>query len=326
MHDQELILQDESLFSTTHIAYSLGFVPGEPAQAMIAKALVYFQGEMTTGGLWRYWNKEATWGGRKIFSFIPADLDDIANVSYLLRRHGVTFPDNRPFMLHNRDSRGLFYTWLMIRPVLTLNQRYWWTMVRDVTLQRLTAFWIKTEAGYLDTDGVVNANVLLYLGDRPETRAVVDWLTDIVQTGREADCDKWYRDAFSFYYALSRNYSEGVMSLHLTRGAVVDRLRSARTDSGQIGESALQTALAINTLVNFGATEQEADLIDTARDFLLCAQAADGSWSSAPYYYGGPKKSVSWGSAELTTGLCLEALARTSWARISGVNESIGSP
>jgi hypothetical protein len=90
---------------------------------------------------------------------------------------------------------------------------------------------------------------------------------------------------------------------------ILARLRGAAAATGQIGENSLQTALAVNTMLNFGVEAADA-LIGRALDYLLDTQSADGSWPSAPYYYGGPRKAVSWGSPELTTGLCLEALSR----------------
>ncbi len=309
-HSRQATTADQSLFATTHIMYSLDFVPGHLARGMIARGLDYFSAEMTGRGLWRYWNRDAEWGGRKISAFIPADLDDTANVSYLLRRHGVPFPDNRPLIALNRNRAGLYYTWLMLRPARTMSARYWLTMLRELTLQRATLFWKTTEAGYLDIDGVVNANVLLYLGECPETAPIIDWLIEIVRTAREATCDKWYRDAFSLYYALSRNYRAGVRTLGVVVPEILARLRGAAAASGQIGENSLQTALAVNTMLNLGV-EADAALVVRALDYLLDTQSAGGSWPTAPYYYGGPKKAVSWGSPELTTGLCLEALSRS---------------
>ncbi len=310
-HSQQVSTKpDQSPFATTHILYSLDFVAGEPARGMIARGLEYFRKEMTGPGLWRYWNRDAEWGGRKISAFIPADLDDTANVSYLLRRHGVAFPDNRLLMVLNRNRAGLYYTWLMLRPLRTMNPQYWLTMLSELTVQRVTLFWKITEAGYLDIDGVVNANALLYLGESPETAAIIDWLIEIVRSGREANCDKWYRDPFSFYYALSRNYWAGIRTLGVVVPEILARLRDAAAGTGQIGENALQTALAVNTMLNLGVEADDA-LIAGALDCLLDTQSAGGNWPSAPYYYGGPKKAVSWGSPELTTGLCLETLARS---------------
>jgi hypothetical protein len=65
----------------------------------------------------------------------------------------------------------------------------------------------------------------------------------------------------------------------------------------------------VNTLLNLGAGA-DASLTDRAMDCLLDMQSPGGSWPSAPYYYGGPLKAVSWRSLQLTTGLCLEAVAR----------------
>jgi hypothetical protein len=300
---------DQSLFAKTQSLYSLDFVPGNLARGMIARGLDYFRAEMTGRGLWRYWNRDAQWGGRKISAFIPADLDDTANVSYKLRRHSVPFPDNRPLIMLNRNRAGLYYTWLMLRRAPTLSPPYWLTMLRGLTVERATLFWKTTEAGYLDVDGVVNANALLYLGERPETAAIVRWLIEIVRTDREATCDKWYRDAFSLYYALSRNYRDGVRALGVVVPEILARLRRGAVDTGQIGENCLQTSVAVNTMLNLGV-EPDAALIVRALDCLLATQSVTGSWPSAPYYYGGPKKAVNWGSPELTTGLCLEALVR----------------
>ena len=66
----------------------------------------------------------------------------------------------------------------------------------------------------------------------------------------------------------------------------------------------------MNTLLNFGAGAEDA-LIDLALEYLLDTQSAGGSCPSTPCYYGRPSKAVSWGSPELTIGLCLEALAAT---------------
>jgi len=231
----------------------------------------------------------------------------MACVSSLLQCYGVDFPDNRSLMLLNRDRTGLFYTWLVFRPTLTLNPLYWRTLCSEFTILRYTAFWKGPESEYNDIDGVVNANVLFYLGDRPETRRVISWLIEIVQSGREAVCDKWYRDPFTFYYALSRNRHAGIEAFDAVREPILARLAGAAQGDGQIGENALHTALAANTLINY---DDRSTLLVRAVEFLQRTQGENGSWPGAPYYYGGPKKATSWGSAELTTGLCLEALHR----------------
>jgi hypothetical protein len=300
--------QDQSLFATAHIVYSLGFLPHPTVQPMIARALTYFQAEMSGHGLWRFWSRGARWDDRRLWPFIPADLDDTSSISLLLKRHGVPFPDNRSLMLLNRSRAGLFYTWLVLRPTPSLKLSYWRSVLADFNVPRYTIFWKATEAGYNDIDGVVNANVALYLGDRPETRQAISWLIKVVESGQEATCDKWYRDRFTFCYALSRGYHAGIEAFDAVREPIIARLSEAAQASGQIGDHILHTALAANTLLNFNHRSR---LLTHAIEFLQQSQSREGSWPSAPYYYGGPQQSVSWGSAELTTGLCLEALYRS---------------
>jgi len=43
--------------------------------------------------------------------------------------------------------------------------------------------------------------------------------------------------------------------------------------------------------------------------YLVSTQREDGSWKRIPMY-GGPPTPTTFGSADLTTGICLEALAR----------------
>jgi hypothetical protein len=295
--------QDQSIFATTHLVYSLGFLPQPDAQAMTLRALTYFQSEMSGHGLWRFWNKAAQWGAHNLFSFIPADLDDMASVSLLLQRHGIDFPDNRSLMLLNRNRVGLFYTWLVLRPILTWNPLYWRTLLAECTIPRYTIFWKTTEAGYNDIDGVINANILLYLGERPETRPIIDWLTEIVRNRQEATCGKWYRDPYVFYHALSRNHPTRIEALGTVREPILARLAAAARENGQIGEQSLHTALAAISLLNF---DEYSTILAAAIIYLLKSQNEAGYWQSKAYYYGGPKQLTNWGSAELTTDPCQE--------------------
>lgn len=307
------VVDDASPFATSHVAYSLGFLPDATVRPMLDRALDYLRREMSGPGLWRYWNRDATWEGRRILGFIPADLDDTASHSWLLRKHGTAFPDNRHLLLHNRDGRGLFFTWFVPRARATADLRYWRAVLGEVTLARMTVFWKTTEAGYSDVDAVVNANVLLYLGERPETRPVVEWLGRIVDEGREAESDKWYRDLFTFHYALSRCHHAGIGGFGRLGPTIRDRLAAAARADGGVGEHPMHAALAVNSMLNLGMDDP---FLARALGHLLETQADDGGWPSAPYYHGGPQKSVSWGSRELTTGLCLEALARATEAGI----------
>jgi hypothetical protein len=163
--------------------------------------------------------------------------------------------------------------------------------------------------GVNDVDAVVNANVLLYLGRCAATKPAIQWLARLVEEGREQDSDKWYRDLFTFHYALSRCNHAGISGFEQLRSLVIARLTAELRPDGSFGEQPMHTALALNTLFNYGV-DVELALVRSALASLIEYQAPDGGWESAPYYYGGPQQSVSWGSRELTTALCLEALVR----------------
>lgn len=294
---------DSSVFPTALIAYSLGFASADEACAMIEKSLRFFLAQMEGPGLWRYWTKQ-----HRYHSVIPPDLDDIACVSCVLRRHGVDFPDNLPLVLANRNPRGLFYTWLTPRWPMPRLAAYWRAVVPQwLHPFRHYAFWKLNESKPSDVDCVVNANVLLYVGDRAESGAVVEYLIDAFRRGEEGCCDKWHLNPYMFQYCVSRNFHAGLGALGAIREESVARLVRATRADGACGESVLDTALAACALLNWGESPPE---LARAMRYLLQAQRADGAWPRAVLYYGGPKKYYGWGSDELSTGFCLEALLR----------------
>jgi len=292
---------DSSPFPTALIAYSLGFAGRDEARAMLDKACAFFLAEMEGPGLWRYWTKQ-----HQHHSTIPPDLDDIACVSYVLRRQGVSFPPNRRMIFANRNPQGLFYTWLTPRRGLPLDAGYWRVVFRQwLNPVKLYYFWKLNESAPDDVDCVVNANVLFYVGENDATRAVVDYLIDVARRGAEDCCDKWHLNRFTFYYVLARNFHAGVAAFAAVREEVVGRIVGAAGADGRIGDNELETALAVGALLYWGSSPPE---LARAVRFLLARQRAGGDWPRAALYYGGPKKYYGWGSEELTTGFCLEAL------------------
>jgi len=65
--------------------------------------------------------------------------------------------------------------------------------------------------------------------------------------------------------------------------------------------------LGICTLLDLGWEEEG---LEAFVQYVLNAQSSKGFWERRILYYGGPKKLIGWGSEELTTAFCLEALAR----------------
>jgi hypothetical protein len=150
---------------------------------------------------------------------------------------------------------------------------------------------------------VVNANALLYLGQTEDTRLAVQHLIDVVVSGAEGDCSGFYPDPMAFYYAVSRAYRGGVPAFGVLASSVTDRVTRRQRADGSFG-SELSTALAICALLSFGSTS---DAIHRGARFLLGAQADDGSWPCRSMFLGAGRY---YGSKELTTAICVEALAK----------------
>jgi hypothetical protein len=294
---------DSSPFPTALIAYALGFAEPATAGDILDKALRFLLAEMEGPGLWRYWTKR-----HQSHSTIPPDLDDTACASFVLRRHRVPFPPNLKLILANRTREGLFYTWVTARWPLPPVPSYWRVVLSQwLHPLKLYYFFKLLEPTRHDVDGVVNANVLFYVGEGRETGPVIDYLIDVLRRGEEGRCDGWYSNRFMFYYALARNFHAGVAALGGVRDESVARIVGAARPDGSVGDSVLNTALAACALLYWRSSLPD---LERAVHFLLAEQRADGSWPRASLYYSGPKKIYGWGSEELITGFCLEALLR----------------
>lgn len=298
---------DSSLFATALVAHALGHCAADSARAMVSRALGCLRTHMEPGGVWRHWPSD-----HFLYQVVPADLDDTACASSLLRSHGAAFPDNTRLLLANRDRNGLFYSWLVARwspPPPSL--AFWRVALRRWRRPRAgRSFWTDFASAPDDVDGIVNANVLYYLGDGGHAPPVVAYLLGILRRGEEDRCDKWYRSPFTFYYALSRCGRAGIAGVASARDEICERIEAAATEAGRIGTGPLDTALALCALADWGA---DGEVRERARTYLTAVQSSAGSWAAEPFYFGGPRGDPTthcWGSEELTTGLCLEALAR----------------
>lgn len=253
------------------------------------RALDFLLAEMQPRGLWKHWTR-----AHPFHHQLPPDLDDTSCASAALALAGRTFPDNRPLLLRNRDRRGLFRTWK-----LTLAQ------LRHPLVSY--AFFTKTSARPFDVDAVVNANALYYLGlhDPDDLPEVSRHLVRVLREDLEAHCDKWYENSFAIWYFFSRALQRRAPEA----GELIVKKIAAMKPVG-----ALDRALAVCALRDWN---QPADVAP-----LLAQQLASGAWPAAPLYHGGRARrrdgsfvpphpdTPHWGSEELTTAFCIEALAR----------------
>jgi hypothetical protein len=289
---------DSSPFVTSLIVYSLCFVETSQTKVMQEKSLNFLTEQMEDNGVWRYWS---SYNPKRYL--IPPDMDDTCCASFVLKKYNKA-PRNHRIILANRHRNGLFYTWFLPRfSLLTKAPIFWLTSLPKVPIYRI--LWWKTEAKPNDIDCVVNCNVVLYLGEIEETKPVIAHLIDLLLKEQEIKYDKWYLSKFPHYYFLSRAYFNGIKKLEEVKEKVITNLEEAFADEGY--KNPLDTALAACTFLNF---DYITNTLHRAIEFLLKTQRTSGDWIRIPFYFGGPKGLYSFGSSELTTAFCIEALAR----------------
>ena len=304
---------DSSPFVTSFVVYAFNHVERGRVADMLHGAVAFLRSEMEFGGLWRYYATRQYKHCR-----IPPDLDDAASVSYALQSNGQRIPANRWLFRYNRDKGGRFLTWVLAKKRLTFTPRFWFTRLIGTVQARLACRKaplpaIASDPRLLATrtdpvpadevDPVVNANVILYLGEDNDTAAAVRYLVDFIRGGPGDTFSLYYKDILSLYYMVARAHLHSAPTLAAVQETVVADILARQEPEGSFGNP-LSTALAASALLTFAPLTPS---LPTAIGSLLRSQRADGSWEKRSLY-SGPKEF--WGSEELTTALCIEVLAR----------------
>ena len=217
------------------------------AQAIRSRSRKFLFGAMEHPGLWRYWPR------------IPPDVDDTAICSLAVgARALLLFCSNIDHILSNRDAEGRFLTWMP-----------------GPGMPGFTA----------DICPVVNANVISYLGDRPETRAAQQWLETIVEERRETGRSRHYIEPMNIYHALARASCVAAPAFAGLRPTLISRILERRDDRGMFGD-VFYSALALSALDMLGAWQPE-EMRPTLEQ-LLEAQRPDGGWPGSVHYVASP--------------------------------------
>jgi hypothetical protein len=307
---------DSSPFVTSFVVHALREVGFSRADAVAERAAGFLRGQMTLGGLWRYYAK-GSWKHCRV----PPDLDDTACCSVAVTPSGVRPPRNRWIFAANRDDQGRYLTWVIPGGCRTSLARLSWLRwagdawararlpARPAEFVGSPRFHSETDpAPPDDVDPVVNANAIMYLGESPETAAAIAYVIETVERGITGRFSLYYTDPLALYHAVARAHRFNCPAFAAVKRPIVAATLEHWRHDGSFG-SPLSTALAVSTLLTFAPDESA---IDAAIGSLLHTQTPDGSWP-AFHFYSGPAEY--WGSRELTTGLCLEALVRFSHAK-----------
>lgn len=297
-------IPDSTIFPAALIAKSLLSLAEMPAvDEILTKATGFFEYQSKKGIAWNHYTR---WNIH--YKTTPFDVDLTACVCYVLRarKSWMLKFDNKDLLLANRSRNGLFYTWFAPRLGGGQNKKYW-KLVLPQILKPVSSymFWAKNSCERNDIDGVVNANVLHYLGEQEYTKPIINYLMGIVKEGKEKTCDIWYPNPLMLYYIMSRNYYSGIVKFEEVREIIINKILAMAQPDGRIGKTELDTAMAICSLLYWRSYPQE---LEKAVSFLIKVQNEHGHWKRA-YCYSEQRHKIGWGSEEFTTGFCLEALA-----------------
>ena len=246
------------------------------AKALCTSTKAYLVDTIEYPGLWRY------------YRHLPQDLDSTTLCSLVIGTHPwVLLGRNVSQILANRDAEGRFMTWVLAEDEPGVVSKF-----------------------RIEADPVVNANVIAYLGDHPETRDAQRWLQALITEGRLEGTSKWYPDTVTIYYATTRAMLRAQPALAPLRPILADRILGLRDDHGEFG-NVLQSAQAVSALYNIGSLER-IDAMRQVERFIGC-QREDGSW---PEFLAFGDQSLKWGevgqfghgSEAVTSAFCIEAL------------------
>lgn len=269
---------EKPAFVSAFCVLALEYCEEPQAKAMCAATKAYLAETVEFPGLWRY------------YRHLPQDLDSTALCSLVIGDHPwILLGRNVPHILANRDEDGRFLTWILAEDEPDVVSKF-----------------------RIEADPVVNANVIAYLGDCPETRDAQRWLEALVAEGGLAGSSKWYPDTIAIYYAIARAAIRTQPALDRLRPILVDRILDLCDEKEGFG-NVLQTAQAVSALHDAGGLEKTG-----AKDLserILSAQREDGSW---PELLAFGDQELKWGAfgqighgSEAVTGaFCIEALER----------------
>ena len=250
----------------------------ERARTICSRTRKYIADTIEYPGLWRY------------YRHLPRDLDSSALCSLAADAHPwILLGSNVPRMLANRDEQGRFLTWVLEEGEPDVVSRF-----------------------RIEADPVVNANVIAYLGDHPETRDAQAWLAAVISEGRAEGSSKWYPDAVATYYAATRAMLRARPALDGLRPVLAERILELGDEDEGLG-NILQTAQAASALYNIGSLEYTHAKRLAAR--IIGSQREDGSW---PELLAFGDQNLKWGtvgqighgSEAVTSAFCIEALER----------------
>ena len=258
--------------------------------------------------IWSFWNKT-----NLFFHLQPADIDDTVCASLFLQDKYPAIAENKSIFSSLGKRNGMYHTWLVprLRNVLSSAGRAHNARFRLHPL-KMIQFFKSTEASYHDADLVVQANVLLYLGDCESTASVKQVIEEYILAGNDQLVDKWYHRHLYFLMLIAKCAAHNIQFSAECINQIKNQLHNTWSPQKLIyGADILDSAFAMTALSYLKVSVQK-EAITTLKD----SQQEDGSWGNHILFYGGQQcrskaMHVGWTSESMTTAFCVEALLRS---------------
>lgn len=298
--------EGDQLLPALSIGHSLLHLRGcEKAEWILRKITRYVVENRLPGRLWK--NNRSKDGSIRA---TPVDLQTTAKALTFLRQVGEPVKVPGATLLSNRDARGLFHTYLAPRLRRGGSPGYWSAALGLMGNRAVMALFGKARAFDRDDISVpLNTYLLPVLGPCPAAAPVLGAIRDLLLKGEEGDHYGWYRDPFTVYRILSGAFRLGVSEIGDHRETIRERVIARLRPDGSFNGEVTDTARAICILLDFGFAD--AGLLRSAL-WLVSRQNGDGSWDKRACYFDAGKSDtvVAYGSEDIVTALCLEAIGR----------------
>lgn len=277
-----------SVYIPTYVIHSLGFVKTIPfVDEMIRKGISFLLDQREEDNIWRFHGKT--------IKDPPPDFDDTCCVLAALKDNGMTISDSIFDLLSRFKSHsGLYHTWI------------------DEKMNRMAS---------RKTDGAVNANILFYSGLCGNAQQdLIMYFNEKVLNEEYQDLSMYAMSDYPVIYLITRAYCDAnVTGLKTSMHWIIRHLIERQEKDGSWGNE-IESALATISLLNAGCRSK--DLQRAIRN-ILGRQQENGGWPIGAFFQDfGP---AYYGSQELTTAFCIEALKKYSMISSQVEDRSFGS-
>ena len=203
-----------SPFIHANIANSLINLKQKTFSEEIKKAIEFIVEKKEKGDVWRFWELGPNRNN------VPADVDDTALCSLVLKQNGVALHNNK--LILSNQNKGNLYTWFLpefnmifSNPALALK----WMKEKQYYQPTINSNMLSKE----DYELGVMANVLAYLGENEET---IELINGCIKSWKSKKYNTFfYNNEIVIAFHIARAYRHGIVSFKKLENEIVKEIQ-----------------------------------------------------------------------------------------------------